>query len=79
MKPIFFGLLMSAVLLFAQSQEDEKKEIKIYKRLIPADVLRGEFRICWVECFVLEFELRKFPFPQNFTTLTNATRIRRSD
>lgn len=42
MKTIFFGLLMSAVLLSAQSQEEDKKEIKIYKRLIPADVLRGE-------------------------------------
>jgi hypothetical protein len=45
MKTIFFGLLMSAVLLVAQSQEEEKKgEIKIYKRLIPADVLRGKLR-----------------------------------
>lgn len=42
MKTVFFGLLMSVVLLSAQSQEEDKKEIKIYKRLIPADVLRGE-------------------------------------
>lgn len=84
MKPIFFGLLMSAVLLFAQSQEDEKKEIKIYKRLIPADVLRGECRLLsrifwfeissYVSCLNLNYE--NFHF-YNFTTLTNATR--RSD
>jgi hypothetical protein len=39
MKFIVFGLLLSAVLIFAQ---DGKEEIKVYKRLIPADVLRGE-------------------------------------
>lgn len=37
---------MSAVLLVAQSQDEDKKgEVKIYKRLIPADVLRGKFSI----------------------------------
>lgn len=39
--------MLSAALLCSQAAEDEKKpsegEIKIYKRLIPADVLRGEF------------------------------------
>lgn len=46
MKSIIFGLMLSAALLVAQAQEEGKSkdgEIKIYKRLIPADVLRGEF------------------------------------
>lgn len=45
MKSILFGLLLSAALLYSQAQEDAKAkdgQIKIYKRLIPADVLRGE-------------------------------------
>lgn len=45
MKSIVFGLMMSAVLLISQAQEEAKPkegEIKVYKRLIPADVLRGE-------------------------------------
>ena len=46
MKSILFGLLFSAALLYASAQEEPKpkdSDIKIYKRLIPADVLRGEF------------------------------------
>lgn len=46
MKSIVFGLMMSAVLLISQAQEEAKPkegEIKVFKRLIPADVLRGEF------------------------------------
>lgn len=39
--------MLSAALLYSQAAEEEAKpkegEIKIYKRLIPADVLRGEF------------------------------------
>lgn len=38
--------MMSAVVLISQAQEEAKPkegDIKIYKRLIPADVLRGEF------------------------------------
>jgi hypothetical protein len=45
MKSIVFGLMLSAVLLISQAQEEAKAkegEIKVYKRLIPADVLRGE-------------------------------------
>ena len=44
MKSIVFGLMMSAVLLCSQAQDDAKKDdgIKVYKRLIPADVLRGK-------------------------------------
>jgi hypothetical protein len=45
MKSIVFGLMLSAVLLISQAQEEGKAkegEIKVYKRLIPADVLRGE-------------------------------------
>lgn len=45
MKSILFGLVLSVALLYSQAQEDAKPkegEIKIYKRLIPADVLRGE-------------------------------------
>lgn len=47
MKSILFGLLFAAALLNTQAQDDAKPkdgDIKIYKRLIPADVLRGE---CW--------------------------------
>lgn len=47
MKSILFGLLFAAALLHTQAQDDAKPkdgDIKIYKRLIPADVLRGE---CW--------------------------------
>lgn len=40
MKFAIFGLILSAALFYAVAQE--KDEIKIYKRLIPADVLRGE-------------------------------------
>lgn len=40
MKFLICGLILS-VALFAHAQEG-KEEIKIYKRLIPADVLRGE-------------------------------------
>jgi hypothetical protein len=46
MKSIVFGLMMSAVVLISQAQDEAKPkegDIKIYKRLIPADVLRGEF------------------------------------
>lgn len=46
MKSILFGLMLSAVLLISQAQDEAKPkegDIKIYKRLIPADVLRGEF------------------------------------
>lgn len=42
MKFIVCGFLLSAVLLCA-AQDEKKEEIKVYKRLIPADVLRGEF------------------------------------
>lgn len=42
MKFAIFGLILSAALFYAVAQGDNK-EIKIYKRLIPADVLRGEF------------------------------------
>lgn len=44
MKFAIFGLILSAALFYAVAQE--KDEIKIYKRLIPADVLRGEFILC---------------------------------
>lgn len=41
------GLMLSAALLYSQAAEEEAKpkegDIKIYKRLIPADILRGEF------------------------------------
>lgn len=40
MKFLICGLILSAAFL-AQAQEG-KEEIKIYKRLIPADILRGE-------------------------------------
>jgi hypothetical protein len=46
MKSILFGFVLSAALLCAFAEEEAKPkegEIKIYKRLIPADVLRGEF------------------------------------
>lgn len=45
MKSILFGLMLSAVLLYSHAEEEAKPkegEIKIYKRLIPADVLRGK-------------------------------------
>lgn len=42
MKFAIFGLVLSAALFYALAQEN-KDELKIYKRLIPADVLRGEF------------------------------------
>lgn len=45
MKSILFGLLLSAALLYSQAEEEAKPkegETKVYKRLIPADVLRGE-------------------------------------
>jgi hypothetical protein len=42
MKFIVCGLVLSAVALMCFAQEDKKEEIKIYKRLIPADVLRGK-------------------------------------
>jgi hypothetical protein len=48
MKSIVFGLMLSAVLLISQAQEEAKPkegDIKVYKRLIPADVLRGEFTL----------------------------------
>lgn len=48
MKSILFGLLFAAALLNTQAQDDAKPkegDIKIYKRLIPADVLRGEFAV----------------------------------
>lgn len=48
MKFIVCGLILSAALIFAQAQ-DGKEEIKIYKRLIPADVLRGKF-VCVCVC-----------------------------
>lgn len=40
MKFLICGLILSVAFL-AQAQEG-KDEIKIYKRLIPADILRGE-------------------------------------
>lgn len=48
MKSILFGLLFAAALLNTQAQDDAKPkegDIKIYKRLIPADVLRGELAV----------------------------------
>lgn len=48
MKSALFGLILSAALLYSQAQDDahpKEGEIKIYKRLIPADVLRGELRL----------------------------------
>ena len=45
MKSILFGLILSAALLYCQAEEEVKPkegDIKIYKRLIPADVLRGK-------------------------------------
>lgn len=48
MKSILFGLLFAAAVLYSHAEEDTKAkegEIKIYKRLIPADVLRGELKI----------------------------------
>lgn len=48
MKSALFGLILSAALLYSQAQDDahpKEGEIKIYKRLIPADVLRGESRL----------------------------------
>lgn len=49
MKSIVFGLMMSAVLLCSQAQDEAKKDdgIKIYKRLIPADVLRDFPGMCF--------------------------------
>jgi hypothetical protein len=46
MKSILFGFVLSAALLCAFAEDEAKPkegDIKIYKRLIPADVLRGEF------------------------------------
>lgn len=46
MKSALFGFILSAALFYSHAQEDGKPkegEIKIYKRLIPADVLRGEW------------------------------------
>lgn len=48
MKSVLFGIIFSAAILYAQAQEDAKPkdgEVKIYKRLIPADVLRGKLSI----------------------------------
>lgn len=45
MKFVACVLISAVALLCAQAQEDKKDELKIYKRLIPADVLRGEFSI----------------------------------
>lgn len=50
MNTLLFGLICCVVVLSAYADEDvkaaaaDKKEsdIKVYKRLIPADVLRGE-------------------------------------
>ena len=50
MKSILFGLLFAAAVLGALAEEEAKPkegEIKIYKRLIPADVLRGELMFSW--------------------------------
>jgi hypothetical protein len=47
MKSMIFGFVLCAVVLCSQAQEDAKPkegEIKIYKRLIPADVLRGKIK-----------------------------------
>ena len=47
MKSMLFGLLFCAAILFVRADEDAKKTeskeegIKVFKRLIPADVLRG--------------------------------------
>lgn len=53
MNTLLFGLICCVVILSAYADEDvkaasaDKKEsdIKVYKRLIPADVLRGECSI----------------------------------
>lgn len=42
MKFFVCGVLISALAFFAVQAEDKKDEIKVYKRLIPADILRGE-------------------------------------
>jgi len=48
MKSILFGLMLSAAVLFAQAADEPKEgEIKIYKRLIPADVLRDFPGMCF--------------------------------
>ena len=45
MKFFICGVLISAVaLLCVYADDDKKDEIKVYKRLIPADVLRGKFK-----------------------------------
>jgi hypothetical protein len=39
-----FLILISAVaLLCVAAQDDKKEDIKVYKRLIPADILRGTY------------------------------------
>lgn len=53
MKSILFGFVLSAALLCVFAEEEAKPkegEIKIYKRLIPADVLRGESRLAVQSC-----------------------------
>lgn len=47
---VLFAYFVAFIMVFAKSEEVKKEiatdgEIKIYKRLIPADVLRGEYRI----------------------------------
>ena len=59
MKFLVCGVLISAIALLCVHAEDEKKEeIKVYKRLIPADVLRGEF-YCVLWAFILWEMLRR--------------------
>ena len=52
MNTLLFGLICCVVVLSAYADEDVKAaadkkdgDIKVYKRLIPADVLRGECSI----------------------------------
>lgn len=47
LKSVLFGLLFSAALLYTHAEDEKPKDggIKIYKRLIPADVLRGKYII----------------------------------
>lgn len=58
MKSMLFGLLFSAAILLACADEDAKKTekqeegIKVFKRLIPADVLRGELLFLRNELFL---------------------------
>lgn len=73
MKSALFGFILSAALLYSQAQEDGKPkegEIKIYKRLIPADVLRGE-------CARLIDRISKFTSDMRRTSWTEEIRFDR--